>query len=263
MNGSPNNVKEYNKLATLYMGCTGETVSKYVLFSGDPWRVNVVKKHLEHVEEVAFRREFNTCTGMYKGLRVTVTSTGIGSPSAAVAMEEMYECGMEAALRMGTAMALRDDMLGHFIVPIGSMRRESTSRTYVEESYPAVADLDLVNTINGVVADYGRKSFNGISCTMDGFYTQMHDSLFSKKRNIDITSVFDNLRTLGVSGIDMESSCMLTVGRLMGVKTAVVTVATVLENLKKSLAGQERIDTEDLLCQVALESMLRYANREK
>ncbi|MDR1618845.1 MAG: nucleoside phosphorylase [Treponema sp.] len=245
------------------MGCTGKTVSKYVLFSGDPWRVNVVKEHLEHVEEAAFLREFNTCTGVYKGLRVTVTSTGIGAPSAAIAMEEMYECGMKVALRMGTAMALRDDMLGHFIVPIGSMRRESTSKTYVEESYPAVADLDLVNTINGVVADYGKKSFNGISCTMDGFYTQMHDSLFSKNRNINITSVFDNLRALGVSGIDMESSCMLTVGRLMGVKTAVVTAVTVLENLKKSLAGQERIDTEVLLCQVALESMLRYANREK
>jgi uridine phosphorylase len=256
-------VKEYDKLATLYMGCTTETVSKYVLFSGDPWRVNVVKKHLDRVEEVAFRREFNTCTGMYKGLRVTITSTGVGAPSAAIAMEEMYECGMEVALRMGTSMALQDDMLGHFIVPIGSMRCESTSKTYVEESYPAVADIDLMNIINSVVADHGKRSFNGISCTLDGFYTQMHISLFSRNRNINITSVFDKLRSLGVSGVDMESSCMLTVGRLMGVKTAVVTAVTVLENLKKSLVGQERIDMEDLLCQVALESILRYANWRK
>jgi uridine phosphorylase len=243
------------------MGCAPETVGKYVLFSGDPWRVNVVKKYLDHVEDVAFRREFNTCTGLYQGLRLTVTSTGIGAPSAAIAMEEMYECGMEVALRMGTAMALGDDMLGQFMVPLASMRREATSKTYVEEAYPAVADLELVNAINGVIQGYGKRSFNGISCTMDGFYTQMRDSRFSKARNIDMAPVFDHLRALGVSGIDMESSCMLTVGRLMGVKTAVVTVVTVLENLKKSLAGEERTGAEDLLCRVALESLVSYAGR--
>jgi len=204
-------------------------------------------------------REFNTYTGTYKGLPVTVTSTGIGAPSAAIAMEEMYECGMEVALRMGTVMALQDDMLGHFIVPIGSMRREATSKTYVEESYPAVADVALVNTLNETIADYGKRVLNGISCTMDGFYSQMHDSRFSKEWGIDMQRTFDELRKLHVSGIDMESACMLTIGRLMGVKTAVITMTTVLENLKDTLKGQERKDAEDLLCRVALEGLYRFA----
>lgn len=245
-------------MATLYMGGTPETVAKKVLFSGDPWRVNVVKQYLEDVQEVAFLREYNTVTGTYKGERITVTSTGIGAPGAAIAMEEMYECGMQVALRMGTVMALDDSMLGHFIVPMGSMRREATSKTYVEESYPAVADLGLVNTVNAVVAENGKRSQNGISCTMDGFYTQMHDSRFSKERGVDMAPVFDQLRGLGVSGIDMESACMLTVGRLMGVHTAVLTVVTVLENLKDVLRGQARADAEDLLCRVALESIRRF-----
>lgn len=245
-------------MATLYMGGSPDTVAKKVLFSGDPWRVNVVKRYLEDVQEVAFLREYNTCTGWYKGERITVTSTGIGAPGAAIAMEEMYECGMEVALRMGTAMALSDDMLGHFIVPMGSMRREATSKTYVEESYPAVADLALVNVINAVVSEQSKRTDNGISCTMDGFYTQMHDSRFSRERGIDMAPVFRELRSLGVSGIDMESACMLTVGRLMGVKTAVVTVVTVLENLKEVLRGQARADAEDMLCRVALESIRRF-----
>ena len=238
---------------------TPETIGKYVIFSGDPWRVNVLKNYLDNPVEVAFSREFNTYTGTYKGQRITVSSTGMGAPTAAIAMEEMYECGMEVALRMGTVMSLQDDMLGHFIVPIGAMRREATSKTYVEESYPAVADIELVNVINSTVRDFGKRYLNGISCTMDGFYTQMHDSKFSLESGRKMQPVFDELKKLHVSGIDMESSCMLTVGRLMGVKTAVLTVVTVLENLKQTLEGQERLDAEDLLCRVALEAIYRYA----
>lgn len=250
-------------MATLYMGGTPETVGKYVLFSGDPWRVNVIKQFLDDPQEVAFLREFNTCTGIYKGERITVTSTGIGAPSAAIAMEEMYACGMEAAVRMGTVMSMQDDMLGQFIIPIASMRRESTSKTYVEESYPAVADLELVNILNQTAADFGKRSLNGVSCTMDGFYTQMHDSRFSRECGRDLSRVFEELRALHVCGIDMESACMLTVGRLMGVKTAVITMVTVLENLKETLKGQERADAETLLCRVALEGVWRYAQAHR
>ena len=250
-------------MSSLYMRGTPEKIGKYVIFSGDPWRVNVVKQYLDDPEVIAFSREFNTYTGTYKGERITITSTGMGAPTAAIAMEEMYECGMEVALRMGTVMSLQDDMLGHFIIPIGAMRREATSKTYVEESYPAVADVDLVNILNGTVIDYGKRYLNGISCTMDGFYTQMHDSKFSLESGRNMKPVFDELKALHVSGIDMESSCMLTVGRLMGVKTAILTVVTVLENLKQTLEGQERLDVEDLLCRIALESIWRYAQKSK
>ena len=165
---------------------------------------------------------------------------------------------MKVAVRMGTVMALQDDMLGHFVIPMAAMRRESTSKTYVEESYPAVADIDLVNVMNQTVTDFGKRYLNGINCTMDGFYTQMHDSKFSKETGIDMSRTFEELKRLHVTGVDMESACMLTVGRLMGVKTCVVTMTTVLENLKKVLEGQERTDAEDLLCRVVLEGIYRY-----
>ena len=249
-------------METLYMGADKSTVGEYVLFSGDPWRVETVAQYLENPQKVAFLREFHTYTGTYKGVTITVTSTGIGAPSAAIAMEEMYQCGMKVALRMGTVMALDDSMLGHFVIPIGSMRRESTSHTYVEASYPAVADVELVNTLNQVVAEAGKRYQNGISCTMEGFYTQMHDSRLSKERGIDMQETFDALKALDVSGIDMESACMLTVGRLMGVKTAVLTVVTVLENLKETLVGQARKDAEELLCRLALEGLSQFAKKE-
>lgn len=245
-------------MATLYMGAAKETVAEYVIFSGDPWRVEVVKQYLDDPQKVAFMREFNTYTGTYKGVRITATSTGIGAPSAAIAMEEMYEAGMKVAVRMGTVMALQDGMLGKFIIPMAAMRREQTSRTYVEESYPAVADIELVNTMNATVLQMGAEYVNGINCTMDGFYSQMHDSRFSLEFGRDMTPVFEELKKLHVTGIDMESSCMMTVGRLMGVKTCVVTMTTVLENLKEVLKGKERADAEDLLCRTALEGIYNY-----
>jgi len=250
--------KEKEDMPTLYLGADTSTVSPYVIFSGDPWRVELLKKYLDDPQHVAFLREFNTYTGTYKGVRITVTSTGIGAPSAAIAMEEMYESGMKVAVRMGTVMALQDDMLGHFIIPIGAMRRESTSKTYVEESYPAVADIDLVNVMNSTVADFGKRYLNGINCTMDGFYSKMHDSKFSKECGVDMLKTFEELKKLHVTGVDMESSCMLTLGRLMSVRTCVVTMTTVLENLKEVLKGKDRSDAEDLLCRVVLEGIYRY-----
>lgn len=245
-------------MSTLYLGADASAISKYVLFSGDPWRVDVVKKYLEDAKQIAFMREFNTYTGFYKGVRVTVTSTGIGAPSAAIAMEEMYEAGMEVAVRMGTVMALEDDMLGKFLIPIAAMRREGCSLSYAEPGYPAVADVELVNCMNETVLQMGAQYRNGINCTMDGFYSRMHDSRFSKEWGRDMQETFDELKKLKVSGIDMESSCMLTLGRLMGIKTCVVTMTTVLENLKEVLKGQERKDAEDLLCRTALEGIFNY-----
>jgi uridine phosphorylase len=233
-------------------------ISKYVIFSGDPWRVETVAKYLENVEHVAFAREFNTYTGYYKGVKITASSTGIGSPSAAIAMEEMYSNGMEVAVRMGTVMALEDDMLGKFIIPVAAMREEGTSSTYVPLSYPAAADLELLNCMNKTVKQFGKEYVNGINCTMDGFYSQMKESRLSKERQTDINATFQRLKKLNISGIDMESSCILTLASLMKIRGCVVTITTVLENLKDELRGEDRVAAEDLLCRVVLEGIYQF-----
>lgn len=249
-------------MSTLYMKANETQIAPNVLFSGDPWRVEIVMKYLENPVKVGFYREFNTYTGQYKGIPVTVTSTGIGAPSAAIAMEEMYACGMKLAVRMGTVMSLNDDMLGHFMIPVGALRREGTSQGYVDLSYPAIADIELVTAMNETVEKIGKKYLNGLNCTMDGFYSHMHESKFSKEGHRDILNTFSEMKNIGVTGIDMESSCILTLGRLMGVQTCILTVATVLENLKDSLQGKERSDAEELLCQVALDGIVHFYERK-
>ncbi|WP_101696310.1 nucleoside phosphorylase [Clostridium minihomine] len=250
-------------MKTLYLKAD-ESIAPYVIFSGDPWRVEVLAKYLDNAQHVAFSREFNTYTGEYKGMKITVTSTGIGAPSAAIAVEEMYACGMKVAVRMGTVMSLKDELLGQFIIPSAAMREEGTSKTYVPDSYPAVADIGLINCMNQTVAEHGVGYHNGINCTMDGFYSQMKESRLSKERGVPIPDTYARLKKLGIAGIDMESSCILTLASLMGIRACVVTLVTVLENLKDELRGQERTDAEDLLCRVVLEGLykLHQENQE-
>lgn len=243
---------------TLYLQASKADIAKYVVFSGDPWRVDTLAKLLDNPRHIAFNREFNTYTGSYKGIPVTVSSTGIGAPSAAVAMEEMYQCNMEVAVRMGTVMGLKDDMLGKLFIPTGAMREESTSATYAPVSYPAVADIELVNCMNRSTVENGRSYVNGINCTMDGFYSQMRESRLSEKMQTDVNETFKKLKRYNVSGVDMESSCMLVLANLMGIKGCVVTMTTVLENLKDSLKGEERKKAEEDLCKIVLDGLVIF-----
>lgn len=247
-------------MTTLYLKADTSTIAPYVLLSGDPWRVEKVASYLDEPVHVSFSREFNTYTGAYKDVPITVSSTGIGAPSAAIALEELHEAGMRVAVRMGTSMTLDDKMLGQFIIPVAAMRREQTSTTYIEQSYPAVADIELLRTMNeAVIAAHGRVS-NDVFCSMDGFYTQMHSSIFTQHKGCEIDKNLEYLRTLHVAGVDMETSCILTIARLMDVKACSVTLATVTRNVDKALEVQHRGDAEDLLCRVTLEGLYSYAH---
>jgi len=247
---------------TLYMKAKTEDIADYVVFSGDPWRVEVLKKYLDDVKHIGFFREFNTYTGYYKGVRITVTSTGIGAPSAAIAMEEMFNCGMKVAVRMGTVMSLNDDLLGSYVIPSGSVRMEKTSETYVGLGFPAVADFELVSSISKTFKKAGQRVDNGINATMDGFYSQMKESRLSKSRNVDFDQIFSELGKNKVTGVDMESSAMLVIGRLMGIRCAVVTLVTVLKNLKAALEDDVRQAKEDELCRLTLEGIYNFSKGE-
>ncbi len=244
---------------TLYLKSTDKDISKYVVFSGDPRRVEKIITFLDDVKEIAVSREYHTYTGYYKGIKLTVTSTGIGGPSAAIALEEMYECGMEVAVRLGTVMGLRDELLGNFVIPIGAMRKDSTPNTYVDVSYPAIADMDLVKCMNDSAKQNDFSYDNSVICSYDGFYSQMRESKLSKQLEIDIVNDIKALKKYNIAGIEMESSTVLTLTRLMGVKACVVTMTTVLENLKNYLQGgnRKKAEEEDLV-RVVLDGIVNY-----
>ena len=123
-------------------------VGKYVLLPGDPARSDRVAKYLDQAELVANNREHRTFTGYYKGVKISVTSTGMGCPSATIAAEELMNIGAEYLIRIGSSAALQDGIkIGDLMISTGSMKNEGTSRFYVPDCFPAVPDFDLTRAI--------------------------------------------------------------------------------------------------------------------
>ena len=123
-------------------------VGKYVIMPGDPKRCEKIAKHLENAKLVADNREFVTYTGYLDGEMVSVTSTGIGGPSASIALEELVNCGANTFIRVGTCGGMDINVKGgDVVVSTGSIRMEGTTREYVPIEFPAVANLDVVNAL--------------------------------------------------------------------------------------------------------------------
>lgn len=127
-----------------HIKCKEGDVARYALIPGDPARVKLIAKHFDNPKEIAFNREFLTITGKYKGVSITATSTGIGCPSAAIAIEELANIGVDTFIRVGTCGALQKDIrAGDLIIPFAAIRAEGTTKEYIPLEFPAVATPEI------------------------------------------------------------------------------------------------------------------------
>jgi uridine phosphorylase len=148
-------------------------VGRYVLLPGDPGRVPKIAACFDEAHEVAFNREYRTFTGSVDGIKVSCTSTGIGCPSTAIAVEELIKCGADTFIRIGTAGALQKEVgLGDLCISNAAVREEGTSRQYVPLSYPAVADLDVTCALREACRKLGLRHHVGINHCKDAFFIE-------------------------------------------------------------------------------------------
>lgn len=123
-------------------------VGRYVIMPGDPKRCAKIAQYFENPVLVADNREYVTYTGTLDGVKVSVTSTGIGGPSAAIAMEELVRCGADTFVRIGTCGGMQPEVKsGDVVIATGAIRMEGTSREYAPIEFPAVADLCVTNAL--------------------------------------------------------------------------------------------------------------------
>lgn len=193
-------------------------VGKYVLLPGDPARADRVAQYLDNAEFVANNREHRTFTGYYKGVRISVTSTGMGCPSAAIAAEELLNIGAECLIRIGSTAALQPEpKIGDLIISTGSMKNEGTSKFYVPDCFPAVPDFELTRTIIDTAEDMERELgynyFYGLNATDDAFYGE--DETWIKK-----------LSELRLMNVEMESSALYTVCHKRGKRAAMISAVS-------------------------------------
>lgn len=192
-----------------HIRCSPGDIAPYVLLPGDPGRITVVAHQLDGWHEVACNREFRTITGSYRGMPVAATSTGIGGPSTAIAVEELVQVGAELLVRIGSAGAMQPHLkMGDLVVPVAAVREDGASGMYVPPGYPAVADHELVGALLAAARELGYTVHCGLARSHDSFYTDREDELmrfWSQK---------------GVIASDMESAPLFTVARLRGVRAA-------------------------------------------
>ncbi|SHK29885.1 nucleoside phosphorylase [Paramaledivibacter caminithermalis] len=198
-----------------HIQCTKEDVAKMVILPGDPARVDRVSKYLDEYEEIANNREFKSVKGKYKGMEVSVVSTGIGGASACIALEELIACGGEYFIRIGSLGAYQENIaIGDLIIAEGAVREEGASRMYISENYPAVSNMEITLNLKKKAVELNYPHHVGLVRSHDSFYIDNEDEVvqyWSKK---------------GVLGGDMETSALMTLGRLRKVK-----VGSILNNV--------------------------------
>ncbi len=153
-------------------------VGEYVILPGDPKRCEKIAQYFDHPQLIADHREYVTYTGYLNGEKVSVTSTGIGGPSAAIAMEELVNIGAKKFIRVGTCGAMQPEILGgDLIIATGAVRAEGTSREYAPIEYPAVADYDIVQVLKESAKNENFRFHTGIVQCKDSFYGQHNPQL--------------------------------------------------------------------------------------
>ena len=129
-----------------HIGLNKGDVGEYVILPGDPKRCEKIAAYIDDAKLIADRREYTTYTGFLNGTKVSVTSTGIGGPSASIALEELVNIGAKTFIRVGTCGGIDTNVKGgDIVIATGAIRMEGTSKEYAPIEFPAIANLDVIN----------------------------------------------------------------------------------------------------------------------
>lgn len=200
-----------------HLQCTPEDLGKYVLLPGDPDRVPIIAGYLDDAHFVNQSREFNIYTGHLSGETVSVVSTGIGCPSAAIAMEELVRAGAHTFLRVGTCGCMSPvPRPGDCIIATGAIRRDGTSMQYLPVEFPAVANYEIVSALADSAKERGQNSHLGIVETKDSYYGQ-HDPDASPVSH-ELHTKWDAFVRGGAIGSEMESAILFILGSIYNVR---------------------------------------------
>lgn len=196
-------------------------VGRYVILPGDPGRVEMIANFLDNPRKVAHHREFVTYTGYLNGEMVSITSTGIGGPSAAIAVEELIAVGADTFVRIGTAGMVQDYFdLNDCIIATGSVRDEGTTRQYIPLSYPALAHYDVVSALCNAAKSCGKTAHIGIVQSKDAFYGEAEPENMPNEPVLRYQ--WDAWKRGKVLASEMESAALFVVSSIRGARAGCI-----------------------------------------
>ena len=227
-----------------HIGLKSGDVGEYVILPGDPKRCQKIAQYFDNAELIADKREFVTYTGYLDGVKVSVTSTGIGGPSASIALQELTNVGAKNFIRVGTCGGMDLDVKGgDIVIATGAIRMEGTSREYAPIEFPAVANLDITNALVKSAKNLGYNYHTGIVQCKDSFYGQHNPDIMPV--NFELQNKWEAWKRLGCLASEMESSALFVVGSFLKVKVgSVFLVVANQEREKQGLENPVVHDTE-------------------
>jgi len=237
-------------------------VGRYVFLPGDPGRCEPIARLFDEPRFVASNREYTTWSGYLDGELVSVTSTGIGCPSAAIAMEELAKIGADTFVRVGTSGAMQPDIApGTLGIVSGAIRDEGTSRHYLPIEFPAVADIDVTRALTVAARRLGRPHRVGVSQSKDSFYGQHEPGRMPVAKQLQ-----DRWAAWMAGGAicsEMEAAALYIVAATLGVRAGGIMMIAGHHDMAPMTAEEEKAIAIDNLLPTAVEGVRELIARDR
>ena len=237
-------------------------VGRYVILPGDPKRCVKIAQYFDNPVLIADNREYITYTGTLDGVKVSVTSTGIGGPSASIAMEELYRCGADTFVRIGTCGGMQTEIKsGDIVIATAAVRMEGTSREYAPIEYPAVANLDVTNALVEAAKEKGFVYHTGVVQSKDSFYGQHEPEVMPA--GYELINKWEAWKRMGCLASEMESAALFIVAGKLRVRMG--SCLLVLANQEREKLGLENpvVHDTDMAIRVAVEAIRRMIKEDQ
>ena len=245
-----------------HIGLRKGDVGKYVILPGDPKRCEKIAKHFDNAKLIADSREYVTYTGYLDGVKVSVTSTGIGGPSASIALEELVRVGADTFLRVGTCGGMQPEIMGgDLVIATGAIRMEGTSKEYAPIEFPAIANLDITNALVQAAKELNKKYHVGIVQCKDAFYGQHEPE--TKPVDYELINKWNAWVRLGCKASEMEYAAVFVVGDYL--KVRVGSSFLVVANQEREKLGLENPvihDTESAI-EITVQAIRNLIKQDK
>ena len=245
-----------------HIHCQEGDVGRYCILPGDPGRCKAIAELFDDAKFVASNREYTIYTGTLLGEKVSVCSTGIGGPSASIAMEELTAIGADTFIRVGTCGGIALDVQpGDVVVATGAIRFEHTSMEYAPIEFPAVPDFGIAAALKAAGEDLGYRVHTGVVQCKDSFYGQ--HSPDKSPVYYELLQKWESWKRLGVKASEMESAALFVVAAALGVRCG--SCFHVVWNQEREKAGLYMPMTEDTTgaIKVGIEAMKRLIRQDK
>jgi uridine phosphorylase len=238
-------------------------VADYILLPGDPDRVERIAERMDSIEFRRQNREFVSVTGLYRGLRMSAISTGIGTDNVEIVVAEILALVKQPTLiRIGSCGVLRDDIgLGELVISTGAVRLEATTKYFVHEGFPAVADYAAVAALVEAANTLGHRAHLGITATAPGFYGAQGRPI--PQLPIRFPDLADEMTRQGVVNFEMEASALLVLASLAKCRAGVVCTAYAQRVSGAFVQGEQKERAEAACIETGLEALCLLAEMDE